>query len=236
MDRVATRAGTSKNVIYRRWPSRAELSVAAYRQMLPTDPDDTPDTGDLRSDALTLLNRANDRLTSPAGKVMRALLSGMRDDPELLREIREQLAHPGGGPWLTILSRAAARGEIGTEALTPRVATVALNLLRCEYGLNGVTSIPPSVLVEIVDQVFLPLVRASRQSESAGHALTPCVGPEPGRLAEAILAFYARPNRVSSHFLTARKLWCVGSISWKWSVSVISAYVTSSPVAVAAAT
>jgi AcrR family transcriptional regulator len=162
MDRVATRAGTSKNVIYRRWPSRAELSVAAYRQMLPSDPDDTPDTGDLRSDALALLNRANDRMTSPAGKVMRALLSGMRDDPELLHEIREQLAHPAGGPWLTILSRAAARGEIGTQALTPRVATVALNLLRCEYGLNGVTSIPPSVLVEIVDQVFLPLVRASR--------------------------------------------------------------------------
>lgn len=162
MDRVATRAGTSKNVIYRRWPSRAELSVAAYRHMLPTDPDDTPDTGDLRSDALALLNRANDRLTSPAGKVMSALVSGMRDDPELLREIRDQLAHPGGGPWLTILSRAAARGEIGTEALTPRVATVALNLLRCEYGLNGATSLPPSVLVEIVDQVFLPLVRASR--------------------------------------------------------------------------
>jgi AcrR family transcriptional regulator len=160
MDGVAVRAGTSKNVIYRRWSSRAELSVAAYRQMLPTDPDDTPDTGDLRSDALRLLNRANDRLTSPTGKVMHALVSGMRDDPELLREIREQLTHPG--PWLTILSRAAARGEIGTEALTPRVATVALNLLRCEYGLNGATAVAPSVLVEIVDQVFLPLVRAGR--------------------------------------------------------------------------
>jgi hypothetical protein len=44
--------------------------------------------------------------------------------------------------------------------LTPRVATVALSLLRNEYGLNGATAIPRSVLVEIVDQVFLPLVRA----------------------------------------------------------------------------
>lgn len=161
MDGVAARAGTSKNVIYRRWSSRAELAVAAYRQMLPTDPDDPPDTGDLRSDALALLTRANDRLTSPAGKVARALLSGMQNDPERLREIREQLAsHPGA--WLTILSRAAARGEISTDALTPRVATVALNLLRYEYGINGATAVPPSVLVEIVDQVFLPLVRASR--------------------------------------------------------------------------
>ncbi|HET6737281.1 MAG TPA: helix-turn-helix domain-containing protein, partial [Kribbella sp.] len=34
MDGVAARAGTSKNVIYRRWPSRAALCVAAYREML----------------------------------------------------------------------------------------------------------------------------------------------------------------------------------------------------------
>ena len=85
MDRVATRAGTSKNVIYRRWPSRAALCVAAYRSLLPTDPEDTPDTGDLRSDALALLNRANERMSSPVGKVLRELLTGIRDDPEVRR-------------------------------------------------------------------------------------------------------------------------------------------------------
>jgi hypothetical protein len=138
------------------------LSVAAYRQLLPTDPEDTPDTGDLRSDALALLNRANDRMSSPVGKVLRELLSGIQDDPERVREIREQVARAGIAPWLTVLSRAAARGEIGADALTPRVATVALDLLRNEYVLNGVTAVPHSVLVEIVDQVFLPLVRASR--------------------------------------------------------------------------
>jgi AcrR family transcriptional regulator len=162
MDRVAARAGTSKNAIYRRWPSRAVLSVAAYRQMLPTSPEETPDTGDLRSDALALLNRTNDRMSSPIGKVLRELLSGIQEDPERLREIREQVARAGVAPWLTILSRAAARGEIDTDALTPRVATVALDLLRNEYSLNGVTAAPHSVLVEIVDQVFLPLARASR--------------------------------------------------------------------------
>jgi AcrR family transcriptional regulator len=162
MDRVAARAGTSKNAIYRRWPSRAALSVAAYRQMLPTDPEDTPDTGDLRSDALALLNRANDRMSSPIGKVLRELLAGVRDDPERMREIREHVGQAGAVPWLTVLSRAAARGKIGTDALTPRAATVALDLLRNEYTLNGMTAAPHSVLIEIVDRVFLPLARASR--------------------------------------------------------------------------
>ena len=162
MDRVAARAGTSKNVIYRRWPSRAALSVAAYRQLLPSDPQDTPDTGDLRSDALALLNRTNDRMSSPVGKVLRELLSGIQNDPERIREIREQVGRAAIAPWLTVLSRAAARGEIGADVLTPRVATVAVDLLRNEYSLNGLTRAPHSVLVEIIDQVFLPLVRAGR--------------------------------------------------------------------------
>jgi AcrR family transcriptional regulator len=169
MDRVAARAGTSKNVIYRRWPSRAALSVAAYRHLLPTDPEETPDTGHLRSDALALLNRANDRMSSPVGKVLRELLSGVKDDPERVREIREQLQGAGLAPWLTVLSRAVARGEIGADALTPRVATVATDLLRNGYWLSGLTALPHSVLVEIVDQVFLPLVRASGHPGGAGR-------------------------------------------------------------------
>ena len=160
MDGVAARAGTSKNVIYRRWPSRATLCVAAYLKMLPTAPEDTPDTGDLRSDALALLRRVSDRMSSRIGKILRALLVDFEDDPERVREIRQQLGRAGAGPWLTILARAVARGEVGPAALTPRVATVAVDLLRNEYALNGLTAVPDGTVVEIVDQVYLPLVRA----------------------------------------------------------------------------
>ncbi|WP_371536581.1 TetR/AcrR family transcriptional regulator C-terminal ligand-binding domain-containing protein [Streptomyces sp. NBC_01023] len=60
---------------------------------------------------------------------------------------------------MTVLARAVARGEAGSGALTPRVATVAVDLLRNEYAINGVTRVPDSTVIEIVDQVFLPLVR-----------------------------------------------------------------------------
>ncbi|WP_329263122.1 TetR/AcrR family transcriptional regulator [Actinoallomurus sp. NBC_01490] len=36
LDRVAARAGTSKNAIYRHWPSRAALGVAAYHPRQPS--------------------------------------------------------------------------------------------------------------------------------------------------------------------------------------------------------
>src|SRR5690606_9634111 len=70
MDRVAKRAGTNKNAIYRRWPSRAELGVAAYRQLV-RDTMELPDTGSLREDALTILRVANRHWSSPLGEVLR---------------------------------------------------------------------------------------------------------------------------------------------------------------------
>src|SRR4030088_534603 len=44
MERVARRAGTNKNTIYRRWPNRAALGIAAYRQ-LPGAPPPRPPNG-----------------------------------------------------------------------------------------------------------------------------------------------------------------------------------------------
>src|SRR5215471_8261403 len=125
MDRVARRAGTNKNTIYRRWPSRAALGIAAYRKLVAaTTP--SPDTGELRSDVLALMRRANRHWSSPAGGILRALLAGARDDPRLLALIQEHSADAGSAAWLTILARAVVRGEASLDALHPRVATVAI--------------------------------------------------------------------------------------------------------------
>jgi AcrR family transcriptional regulator len=158
MERVARRAGANKNTIYRRWPNRASLGIAAYRQ-LAADTLQLPDTGELRADVLDLLRRANRTWSSPIGGILRALLAGARDDPQLLAQIQEHSADANSAPWLTILARAVARGEAVPEALHPRVATVAVVLLRNEYVTRGCPSVPDDVLVEIVDLVYLPLVR-----------------------------------------------------------------------------
>jgi AcrR family transcriptional regulator len=158
MDRVAKRAGTNKNAIYRRWPNRAALGLAAYRELVVAD-QELPDTGELRTDVLELLRRANRHLSSPAGDILRSLLGSAGDDPRLLEQLREQSADAGSGTWLTVLGRAVARGEAPPEALHPRVATVAVVLLRNEFITRGTPTVPDSVLAEIVDEVYLPLVR-----------------------------------------------------------------------------
>jgi AcrR family transcriptional regulator len=159
MDRVAHRAGTNKNAIYRRWPNRAALGIAAYRQFLATSAP-VPDTGILRDDVLELLRGANCHWSSATGGILRALMAGARDDPELLEQLQERTADAGSGTWLDVLSRAVERGEARPEALHPRVATVAIVLLRNEFITRGHPTVPEEVLVEIVDRVYLPLVRA----------------------------------------------------------------------------
>jgi hypothetical protein len=93
------------------------------------------------------------------GNVQRSLLAGVADDPQLLALIQERANDAGSALWLTILGRAVARGEARPEALHPRVATVAVVLLRNEYVTRGIPNAPDYVLVEIVDEVYLPLVR-----------------------------------------------------------------------------
>ncbi|MGK3990160.1 TetR/AcrR family transcriptional regulator [Sorangium sp. So ce136] len=158
MDRVAQRAGTNKNAIYRRWPSRALLAVAAYREFAASSVA-LPDTGSLRADVLELLRGANRQWSSPLGDVLRGLLAGLGDEPELLKQVQEASNDGGSALWLAVLGRAVARGEATPEALHPRVATVAVVLLRNEFITRGAPSVPDSVLVEIVDEVYLPLIR-----------------------------------------------------------------------------
>lgn len=158
MDRVAARAGTNKSAIYRRWPHRAALAVAAYRQLAV--PDEAPDTGDLRTDVLTMLRAAAARIASPQGEILHVLAAQVGSEPDLLREIRDQLLDTSLTRWLAVLGRAVARGQARAEALSPRIATLAVDLLRNEYLVRGVTTVPDGTLTEIVDTIYLPLVAA----------------------------------------------------------------------------
>ena len=159
MDKVAQRAGTNKNAIYRRWPQRAALGIAAYRYLADARTP-TPDTGSLRGDALELLRAANATWSSPRGAILRDLLAAAVDEPALLELLREQAGGSAmNAAWFALLGRAVARGEAPPEAVHPRVATLPMTLLRGEYALRGVPAVPDEVLVEIVDEIFLPLVR-----------------------------------------------------------------------------
>jgi AcrR family transcriptional regulator len=152
MEGVAARAHTGKQVIYRRWPNRAELAVAAMRHNTGSIVDDIPDTGDLRGDVLAVLGRMAQRQREIGPDLIHGLLTEADEvDPAFFTIM--------GGVMETILRRAAARGEIAATPLPQRVVTLPADLLRHELLLAR-DPIPDRTLVEIVDEVFLPLVRS----------------------------------------------------------------------------
>lgn len=171
-DAVAQRAHTGRAVLYRRWPAKAELVHAAVLHVLGK-PADLPDTGSLRGDVIAALRQANStkivmgvQLLTRLGDYYRATgvsLGGLIDS-----------ATGGQNPVMrTIADRAAARGELEPDTIPERVLRVPVDLFRLEFILTY-EPVPDSVIVQIVDDIFLPLVNARRAP--AG----PLAAPPPG--------------------------------------------------------
>ena len=156
VERVAERAGASKASLYRRWPGKIELVMDAVYHVLP-DPTAAPDTGTLRGDLLALLRTVADRLAGPAGQALRGLLSDVLSDEGRAAQLRD---HARGNSLRTmreVVRRAGERGELDPDAVTPRQLEAAHALMRYHYLFNG-PPVPDGVIVEIVDEVALPLL------------------------------------------------------------------------------
>lgn len=148
---VAARARTSRMVLYRRWPNRAQLILAAMRAQVTSVSEDVPDTGDLRSDVLEVLRRIVEHYARIGPDVVHGLLA---EFPDLPGDVVQVVP----GVLDTVLARAAARGEIRDRELPPRLASLPADLVRHEILVTR-APVPESVLAEIVDELYLPLVR-----------------------------------------------------------------------------
>jgi AcrR family transcriptional regulator len=157
IDGVARRAQTSTPVLYRRWPSRADLVLAAVG-CEPIRPEQSPDTGDLRADLLAHLRRVARRFEGVLGEAVRGLLIDTTHDEELSTLLQTQVGRITSQAQIAaILQRAADRGEIDPGVMTPRVVALPLDLLRNEVVVRG-TPVPDVAVVGIIDEIVLPLL------------------------------------------------------------------------------
>ncbi|KQR54431.1 hypothetical protein ASF88_06485 [Leifsonia sp. Leaf336] len=156
MEAVAARAGTSRPVIARRWPTRSELALAAIRHHFAAEPIQVPDHGTLRDDLLDYLRQANERRSQLAVPLMLRFNGILGDGNGGLADLRDQLI--GGRPTGldVLLDRAQARGELDRVTLPPMVEQLPFMLLRHEL-LMRMGPADDATIVSIVDDVFLPL-------------------------------------------------------------------------------
>lgn len=159
IEAVAARAETSKPVIYRRWPNRAELVLAAWSRIAPI-PEDLPDTGTLRTDLITLFTQVARRVNSIIGEVIAGVMGEAFRHPEVIEVLRAQLAKPSHltKTLNTVVRRAGDRGELPPIRLPLRVARLPLDLVRNELFVCG-EALSDEAVAGLVDEVYLPLLR-----------------------------------------------------------------------------
>jgi AcrR family transcriptional regulator len=116
MDAVAERAGASKATIYRWWPSKELLALDALFSEREAARPDTYDTGSLAGDLLALIGPWTRQLAKkPYGRVIAALISSARSDPEFAEEYRVRFVEPRREQARQIFARALQRGEIPAD-------------------------------------------------------------------------------------------------------------------------
>ena len=149
IDAVAKVAGTSRPVIYRRWPNRAELAVAALRAHVVTVAEVEPNTGSLRGDMLVVLRLVASRFDELPPDVINGLLSEYSALPSaMVGAIPELIAR--------VIDAAVARGELSTDAVPAYIRDLPWILVRYDIVVNH-RKPDEARLVEIVDGIFLPL-------------------------------------------------------------------------------
>lgn len=161
MESVAARAQTSRPVLYRRWNSRAELVLAALRHQDARSQVSLPNTGSFRDDVIELMRESN-RHRGDLAAVMSIQLAGFYDETGVTpADLREQLLGGRVSVLDVIVERAAERGEVDASRLTTRMKRFPFDLFRNELMMT-LEPVPEDVILEIVDDIYLPLVLKQR--------------------------------------------------------------------------
>lgn len=167
MESVAIRAKTGVAVLYRRWPNKDNLVMAAIRHFGTTRPVEIPDTGSLRGDMFALLGAVNDA-RSPLTVVATATFAGLLASTGLTpAEVRAQIM--GDRPFWSqeIFRRAHKRGEIDQDTIPAAVLTMPFDLIRHDL-LMTLRPLPADRITAIIDDLFMPLVAAYRRPGASG--------------------------------------------------------------------
>ena len=161
VDAVAATARASKATVYRRWPTKAELVLAAFiegvRQVAVA-----PDTGTLRGDLLQIGETICEQVRAHAS-TMRAVLVEVSRNPALNDVMQHQFLDQRKALFKHVLGQAVERGEIDAADITDDLWDVMPGYLIFRSIWSGRTPTRRTVQ-SLVDDVMIPsLTRRTRK-------------------------------------------------------------------------
>ena len=156
IDAVAARARVGRPTIYRRWPNKAALVIAALARSTGLAP--APDTGSLRGDLVAVQRHQVELMNSPGfTAITPGLIADLTEDPEVAENYLTQYIAPRRASVWEALQRGIDRGELRPdvdfafvsdlltgplfyrklvrgEALDPRLVEETVNVVLAAYG------------------------------------------------------------------------------------------------------
>jgi AcrR family transcriptional regulator len=156
MEAVAAAAGTSKPVLYRRWPdSQALVRDTLLRLATTAIPHD--DTGTYREDMLAMLRGWVALFTGPLAPVLRSVIGAMAHDDVLMTAFRTDVIGWRKEEMAAMLARAVARGEVRPDIPVDIIRELAQSVLWHRLLVTG-DPIDDDLAVRLVDEILVPLV------------------------------------------------------------------------------
>jgi AcrR family transcriptional regulator len=154
MDQVAARGRCSKATLYRLWPTKPQLVVAALYATRPVKLEEI-DTGTLRGDLLVMVG-----LLSAGAKKLTALFTALGHavltDEELARAMQTSLVEPWFADLKGFVDRAVERGELATRPAAADFLPEVLLSVTLSRPLFGPGLADTAYLTSCVDLVLLP--------------------------------------------------------------------------------
>jgi AcrR family transcriptional regulator len=152
LEHVAARAGVGKNTIYRRWPSKEDLTLELLLELARPHLV-IADVGDTRAELLAAVENPIRAITaSPFGPVIRAMMSQIAGNPAIGDPFRSAVVAARRAEIGRVIERGVARGDLRADA----DASVATELLvgpvyfRLVFG----GSLDDDLAVRVVDTVL----------------------------------------------------------------------------------
>lgn len=153
IDEVAARARASKATVYRRWPTKADLVIAAVSHGM-RHAVRAPDTGSLRGDLMRLAELITGQATALAG-TLTAVLTELRRNPRLSAVVEKELLHEKRPIFQTVLRQAADRGEIDPGRIETDLWDLLPGYLLFRFLVPG-RAVTTDTIRALIDEVLLP--------------------------------------------------------------------------------
>jgi AcrR family transcriptional regulator len=159
IDEVAQVAEVNKTTIYRRWPTKGELVIAAVVASREDQPRFVP-TGSLRDDLISLLRNKARAISTPRQRAISAAINTL--DPSISAALLQELRRRRYTVPRDVLESALARGELPAET-----DTVFLNQLLlapiCYRSLVLRETVSDELIVQTVDTILAGALHAGRR-------------------------------------------------------------------------